>query len=107
MVELDQEYKNNLGNARFNTIQSNNNDVTIIDFYYNEEKVDEVSPKLYSNTNVWTGNDAGMISDVTYLPAGGNLYPYFKTHSFQNLQNNFKVSFSFNQNIKNMQKKIQ
>lgn len=82
VAQLDQEYKNNLGNARFDTIQSNNNDVTIIDFYYNEEKVDEVSPKLYSNTNVWTGNDAGMISDVTYLPAGGNLYPYFKTPKY-------------------------
>ena len=81
-AKLDVEYGNSLGNAQVNTIQSNNNDVTIIDFYYTENTVDNVSPKLFSNTNVWSGSDAELTSDVTYIPSGEMLYPYFKTPKY-------------------------
>lgn len=81
-AELDQNYLNNQANAQYTTVQSNYNDVTIIDFYYNEKDVNSISPKLYSNTNVWNGNDAGLTSNVTYLPSGGMLYPYFETPKY-------------------------
>lgn len=80
--QLDVEYNNSQVNAQYTTMQSTNNDVTIIDFYYNEDVVDNISPKLYSNTNVWNGNDAGLQSNVTYIPAGGSLKPYFKTPKY-------------------------
>lgn len=100
---LDVEYGNSQQNAQCSTIQSNNNDVTIIDFYYNEIQVDNISPKLYSNTSVWNGNDAGLTSNVTYIPAGGALYPYFKTPkyiikdlAYEKVINNGKVSYKVN-----------
>ena len=68
-AQLDMDYNNNLSNAQVSTIQSNNNDVTIIDFYYTEETVDDISPQLYSNTNVWSGSDAELTSNVTYIPS--------------------------------------
>lgn len=102
-ANLDKEYDNNQSNAEYKTIASNNNDVTIIDFYYNEESVDNISPKLYSNTSVWNGNDAGLTSNVTYLPAGGMLYPYFKTPeyfvkdlSYEKVIINGKISYRIN-----------
>ncbi len=98
--QLDVEYNNSQANAQYTTIQSNNNDVTIIDFYYNEDVVDNISPKLYSNTNVWNGNDAGLQSNVTYIPAGGSLKPYFKTPkyvikdlSYEKVMEDGKVSY--------------
>ncbi len=81
-AQLDMDYNNNLSNAQVSTIQSNNNDVTIIDFYYTEETVDDISPQLYSNTNVWSGSDAELTSNVTYIPSGEMLYPYFKTPKY-------------------------
>src|SRR5699024_5961490 len=81
-AQLDMDYNNNLSNAQVSTIQSNNNDVTIIDFYYTEETVDDISPQLYSNTNVWSGSDAELTSNVTYIPSGEMLYPYFKTSKY-------------------------
>ena len=98
--QLDVEYNNSQVNAQYTTMQSTNNDVTIIDFYYNEDVVDNISPKLYSNTNVWNGNDAGLQSNVTYIPAGGSLKPYFKTPkyvikdlSYEKVMEDGKVSY--------------
>lgn len=81
-AEYDVTYSNSQANAEYKTIQSNNNDVTIIDFYYNEEEADNISPKLYSNTSVWNGNDSELTSNVTYVPAGEYLKPYFKTPKY-------------------------
>lgn len=81
-AELDVSYGNSNANATFKTMQSNNNDVTIIDFYYSPVNSDVIRPKLYSNTSVWNGNDAGLTSNVTYVPSGEYIYPYFETPSY-------------------------
>lgn len=81
-AELDVTSGNLNSNAVFKTMQSNNNDVTIIDFYYRPSSSNNVSPKLYSNTSVWNGNDAGLTSNVTYVPSGEYIYPYFETPSY-------------------------
>ena len=80
--QLDVTYGNHSINNRYSTIQSNNNDVTIIDFYYSPVNSDSIKPKLYSNTSVWNGSNTGMISNVTYVPSGEYLYPYFDTPSY-------------------------
>ena len=79
---LDIEYDNTSNTSYFITKQTQANDVTIIDFYYTEQSSTEVSPRLLSNTNVWTGNDAEMLSDITYVPAGGSVLPYFVTPKY-------------------------
>lgn len=80
--QLDIAYANNSATSQFTTKQSNSNDVTIIDFYYTEQNVSNISPRLLSNTNVWTGNGAELMSDITYVPAGGKLIPYFITPKY-------------------------
>ena len=79
---LDIEYNDTSSTSYFVTKQTQANDVTIIDFYYTEQSSTEVSPRLLSNTNVWTGNDASMLSDITYVPAGGSVLPYFVTPKY-------------------------
>lgn len=79
---LDIEYDNTSNTSYFITKQTQANDVTIVDFYYTEQSSTEVSPRLLSNTNVWTGNDASMLSDITYVPAGGSVLPYFVTPKY-------------------------
>ena len=79
---LDIEYNDTSNTSYFVTKQTQANDVTIIDFYYTEQSSTEVSPRLLSNTNVWTGNDASMLSDITYVPAGGSVLPYFVTPKY-------------------------
>lgn len=80
--ELDIQYDGTSGTSYFVTKQSQGNDVTIIDFYYTQQSSTTVSPRLLSNTNVWTGNDADMLSDITYVPAGGSVLPYFVTPKY-------------------------
>jgi hypothetical protein len=63
-AELDVSYDGSLSNAQFTTMQSNNNDVTIIDFYYAPVEPDVIKPQLHSNSNAYTGSDDGMLSDV-------------------------------------------
>ena len=79
---LDIEYNDTSNTSYFVTKQTQANDVTIVDFYYTEQSSTEVSPRLLSNTNVWTGNDASMLSDITYVPAGGSVLPYFVTPKY-------------------------
>ena len=78
-ASLDQPYDRNQANTTYQTISSNNNDVTIIDFYYSKKDADNIKPQLYCNTSVWTGNESGIRSNVTYIPAGEMLRPYFET----------------------------
>lgn len=81
-AELDVSYDGSLSNAQFTTMQSNNNDVTIIDFYYAPVEPDVIKPQLHSNSNAYTGSDDGMLSDVTYVPSGDYIYPYFNTPKY-------------------------
>lgn len=81
-AELDYIYNNSSMTSMVSTQQSNNNDVTIIDFYYTEQNIENITPRLLSNTNVWTTNDASLISDITYVPAGGRVMPYFVTPKY-------------------------
>lgn len=80
--ELDYVYDNSSITSMISTQQSNSNDVTIIDFYYTEQNTTDISPRLLSNTNVWTSNDASLTSDITYVPAGGRVMPYFVTPKY-------------------------
>ena len=66
----------------FTTTASNNNDVTIIDFYYTVQDATSVQTKLLSNTNVWTGIGNELNSNITYVPTGGSVLPYFITPKY-------------------------
>ncbi len=79
--DLMQEYGNNQNNTIYNVIKSDNNDVTIIDFYYTKQKVDDIKPNLYCNTNVWNSTE-GIKSNVTYVPARHSIQPYFETPKY-------------------------
>ena len=79
---LDIEYMNNSATSQFVTKNSDGNDVTIIDFYYTEQNTEDISPRLLSNTNAWSGNEGEVLSDITYVPAGGSVSPYFITPKF-------------------------
>lgn len=79
---LDIAYNNSSSTSQYTTIQSNSNDVTIIDFYYTEHNSQDISPTLLSNTNVSINNDAQLLTEITYVPAGGKVIPYFVTPKF-------------------------
>lgn len=105
-ASLDQAYDRNQANTMYQTITSNNNDVTIIDFYYNKIDSDNIKPQLYCNTSVWTGNEAGIRSNVTYIPAGEMLRPYFETPryfvkdlSYEKTIENGKVKYRLNKYV--------
>ena len=103
LSELDIMSNNQSNTSSFTTKNSSSNDVTIIDFYYTEQNTDVISPRLLSNTNVWNTNDASMIGDITYVPAGGEVLPYFitpkyvvKDLSYQKVIQNGKVRYQVN-----------
>lgn len=79
---LDIPYANSTATSQYTTIQSNSNDVTMIDFYYTENDSTDIAPLLLSNTNVSTNNDAHLLTKITYVPAGGKLIPYFVTPKY-------------------------
>ncbi|MBO5477082.1 MAG: hypothetical protein J6A15_04955 [Clostridia bacterium] len=79
---LDIPYNNSTATSQYTTIQSNSNDVTMIDFYYTEIDSSDIAPLLLSNTNVSTNNDAQLLTQITYVPAGGKLIPYFVTPKY-------------------------
>ena len=79
---LDIAYNDSSSTSQYTTIQANSNDVTIIDFYYTEYDSQDISPTLLSNTNVSINNDAQLLTEITYVPAGGKVIPYFVTPKF-------------------------
>lgn len=82
IASLDIPYSNSSSTSQYTSIQTNSNDVTMVDFYYTENDSSDISPVLLSNTNVSTNNDAQLLSKVTYVPAGGKLIPYFITPKY-------------------------
>lgn len=79
---LDIAYNDSSSTSQYTTIQSNSNDVTIIDFYYTEYNSQDISTTLLSNTNVSVNNDAQLLTEITYVPAGGKVIPYFVTPKY-------------------------
>ncbi len=82
LAELSMPYSNNVETSEFKIKQSNSNDVTIIDFFYTELSTTNITTQLYSKSDMWSGIDASDATDVTYVPAGGRVLPYFVTPKY-------------------------
>ncbi len=89
--------------------QKNENDVTIIDFYYSRTSTEDVSVKLRTKSSA-TPSDATLINtEVTYVPANAQLFPYYEAPkyyatelSYKKIIEDNKIKYAINNYIVNV-----
>ena len=62
--------------------QKNENDVTIIDFYYSKTSTEDIPVKLYTRSSVTPRDTRLNTTEVTYVPASAFLHPYYEAPSY-------------------------
>ena len=62
--------------------QKNENDVTIIDFYYSKASTENVAIKLFTRSSATPSDTRLNTTDVTYVPASAFLHPYFEAPAY-------------------------
>ena len=62
--------------------QKNENDVTIIDFYYSKTSTENVAIKLFTRSSATPSDTRLNTTDVTYVPASAFLHPYFEAPAY-------------------------
>ncbi len=62
--------------------QKNENDVTIIDFYYSKTPTEDISVKLFTRSSATPSDTRLNTTDVTYVPASAFLHPYYEAPSY-------------------------
>lgn len=79
--------------------QKNENDVTIIDFYYSKTSTENVAIKLFTRSSATPSDTRLNTTDVTYVPASAFLHPYFEAPAYYATDLSYKKVID-NNNIK-------
>ena len=77
--------------------QKNENDVTIIDFYYSKSSTEDISVKLYTRSSATPSDTKLNTSEVTYVPASAFLHPYYEAPSYYATELSYKKVITNNE----------